>query len=214
MAGRGINVKIEAPDMMAFTNKLDKMSKATNPAIAVGLNEIGDGLLAVLSNNLAKETGLAVEQVRGLINIKRAKSNSLRYEVTIKKGLLEGDAGKLEGKRESDDFGKRQPRALVVIVSKNDENVCPDCEELQAAGAMPIEIAKQHIPKHPHCRCVIMPYVQKGKRLPVTMTTVSGTDPRKRMGGKGPINVDMTIRQLAQKVLDQSANKIRIELRK
>jgi hypothetical protein len=210
----GINVKVDATDMLKFTKRLDNMAKAVNPALALGLNEVGDGLISVLSTNLAKESGLGIEQVRGLMKIKRAKPGDLRYEITVNKALMEGDADQVEGRRESTDFGKRDPRALVIIVSKNDENVCMDCEELQAAGPMPLETAKAHIPKHPHCRCVIMPYVQKGKRLPVTMTSVSGTDPRKRMGGGRPVDVDITLRQLAQKVLEKTANKIRIELRK
>ena len=76
---------------------------------------------------------------------------------------------------------------------------------------MPIEAAREHIPKHPNCRCVIMPYVPKGKRLPVTMTTMTGTEPAKRSGRRQ--NREMTLRQMAQEILDKTVTKIRIELK-
>ncbi len=120
----------------------------------------------------------------------------------------------IEGKRESTDFGAENLDAgtLVVVVSKHDELVCMDCEELEAAGPMPVEVAREHVPRHPHCRCVIMPYVQKGKRLPVTMTTLSGTDAGRRVQAK-PIDVDMTLRQLAQNIIDNVTKSIRLELK-
>ena len=130
--------------------------------------------------------------------------------------LYQREAGrKLEGGRESTDFGRNQPGELVIIVSKKDELVCMDCEELAAAGPMPVEIAMAHIPKHPNRRCIIMPYAQKGKRAQVTMTTVSGTDPKRRMGGKkATVEVDATLRQLAQKIMDKSSRAIRVQLQR
>jgi hypothetical protein len=206
-----MKIAVDASDLTAYAEKLTTAEKTTKPAIMVGLNEVGDGLVSVLSTSLSRDTGLPVEQVRGMIRVKRATRNDLAYDVIVNNRLLEDDPSTLEGRRESSDFGKRQPGSLVIVVSKNDENVCMDCEELQSAGPMPIEIAKQHVPKHPHCRCIIMPYVPKGRRLPVRMTTVSGTDPSRRSGRRQ--NVDMTLRQMAQDILNKTATKIRIELK-
>jgi hypothetical protein len=209
-----INLAIDTSDVVRFINKLEGAQKATNPVIASGLNQIGDQVTSLVATNLSKQSGLTLEQVRGLMKVKRAKSGDLNYELTISKGLVEkDDVSKLEGRRESKDFGKREPDAMVIIVTKDDDLVCPDCEELAAAGPMPLETAKEHVPKHPHCRCVILPYTPKGKRLPVTMTTVSGTDPSKRMGGKKPIDVDITLRQIAKEVMSKNVDKIRFKLK-
>jgi hypothetical protein len=216
MADGGVRVRVDTNDLIKFTTKLDKVAESTNAVLAVSLNEVGDSMVAVMANNIVKVSGgLSLEQVRGLMKVKRAKRGDLNYEITIKNQLLEGPevARKLEGRRESTDFGERRPRQLVVWVAKDDELTCMDCEEMAAAGPMPIEVAKREHPKHPHCRCVLLPYVPKGKRLPVEFTTVSGTDPRKRMGGKSPVNAELTLRQMAQEILDRSASKIRLVLK-
>lgn len=206
-----MKVKIDASEILAYAKKLEKAKNATTPTLAVGLNEVGDGLVATLATSLAKDTGLAVEQVRGLMQVKRATKTNLNYDVIVNNRLLEDDPTTLEGRRESRDFGTQRPKTLVIIVNQTDDLVCGDCEELAAAGPMPIETAREHIPKHPHCRCVIMPFVPKGKRLPVTMTTTSGTDPAKRSGRRQDRSV--TIRQMAQEILDKTVKKIRIELK-
>jgi hypothetical protein len=190
---------------------LTRAKETTTPAISVGLNEVGDGLVSILTGNIAKETGLDVEAVRGLMRVKRATKNDLSYDVIVNNRLLEDDPSTLEGKRESRDFGRQRPDTMVIIVNQKDDLVCPDCEELAAAGPMPIETAREHIPKHPHCRCVIMPYAPKGRRLPVTMTSTTGTSAGRRSGQRQ--NRDITLRQMAQTILDQMATKIRIELK-
>lgn len=208
-----VNLNIDTSDLMAFSRRIVAAQRVTSRGIAIGLNEVGDGLVAVLSTSIAKDTGLEIEQVRGLMTVQRASRSNLNYEININPQLAQ-EAARLEGRRESKDFGKRQPGSLVIIVSKKDELVCMDCEELAAAGPMPVETAMEHIPKHPNCRCIIMPYVQKGKRLPVTMTTVSGTSAQARMGGTMQgVDDRQTIRQLAQKILDRTHSDIKIELR-
>lgn len=205
-----VRLAIDASELIEYAKKLGVVKTHTTPIITTGLNEIGDGLITVLANNLAKQTGLDLEEIRGVMNIKRASRTSMSYEISINPTLIEGDVTQLEGSRASGDFGKRQPGALVIVVTRKDELVCMDCEELEAAGPMPVETAMAHVPKHPNCRCVIMPYVPKGRRLPVTMTTMSGTDPLRRAGAA--VDLDITIRQLAQDLMKKSANKIRIEL--
>jgi len=143
--------------------------------------------------------------------LRRATRNDLEYEINISKRLLEGDADDIEGGRTSADFGKRRPGTLVIVVSQKDELVCMDCEALEAIGPMPVETAMEHLPVHPNCRCVIMPYVQKRRRLPVTMTSLTGTSSRKR-GGVKLIDQDVTLRQLAQDILNRTATTIRIQL--
>ena len=211
---RGLRLSFDTSEVVAYTKRLAKVEKATKPVIAAGVNEIGDSLVSIIATSLVQQTGLSLEQVRGLIRVDRASRNDPSYELRINEKLLqEGALRKLEGQRENIDFGARVPGTLVIVVSKKDELVCMDCEELEAAGPMPIEIANQHIPKHPNCRCIIMPFVPKGRRLPVTMTTVSGTDPKRRVGGKKVIvEADATIRQLAQRVLDKTTKTIRIDL--
>jgi hypothetical protein len=206
-----MKIEIDTSDLKDYIAKLEKTAKAIPTTMVAGMNVVGDGLVAVLATNLSKETGLAVEQVRGLMRVKRARGSDLSYDVIVNNRLLEDDPTTLEGRRESRDFGKQAPKVLVIIVNQKDDLVCNDCEELAAAGPMPIETAREHVPKHPHCRCVIMPYVPKGKRLPVTMTTMTGTEPAKRSGRRQ--SREMTLRQMAQEILDKTVSKIKIELK-
>ena len=205
-----MKVSVDTSDLLKFAKKAEDTSKAMPTVIAQSLNNVGNGLVAVLTTDLARDTGLTVEQVRGQIRVKRATKTDPTYEVIVKTSLMEDDPRTLEGKRESKDFGRNDPRDLVIIVNQKDDLVCMDCEELAAAGPMPFDIAKEHIPKHPHCRCVIMPFVQKGKRLPVTMTSTTGTSTAKRSGRE---NIDITIRQMAQRILDKTVTNIKIELK-
>jgi Prophage minor tail protein Z (GPZ) len=207
-----MKIAIDTSGLEAYVAKANKVDEnVIQPTLAVSLNTVGDGLLSLMATNFSKETGLAVEQVRGLMRVKRATKNDLSYDVIVDNSLLEDDPRTLEGRRESRDFGKQRPDTLVIIVNQKDDLVCPDCEELAAAGPMPIEVAKQHVPKHPHCRCLIMPYVQKGKRLPVTMTTMTGRSPTRRSGQRQ--DREMTLRQMAQEILDKTVTKIKIELK-
>lgn len=208
----GISFKFDTGELSAYSKNMVKASKVTSTAMAVSLNSVGDDLVSLLAVNLSKQTGLHLEQVRGLMNVKRATKGRLSYDLGVPHSLLaEPDSRKLEGKKEKG-FGPFKPGQMVIVVTQKDELVCMDCEELGAAGPMPVEIAMQHVPKHPHCRCVILPYVQKGKRLPVTMTSLSGTDSVRRSGGTN-INENKTLRQLAQDILDRTTREIRVQLR-
>jgi hypothetical protein len=207
-----VTVQVDTSALEDTIRRINNVQRVTQAAITVSLNEVGDGLVAVLATSIAKDTGLEIEQVRGLMSVHRATRGNPNYEISIDPNLTKTGARGVEGGRESKDFGKHQPGALVIVVSRQDELVCMDCEELAAAGPMPIEVAMEHVPKHPHCRCVIMPYVQKGKRLPLTMTSTSGTSAQQRMGGTGQMDERQTLRQLAQKILDRTARDIKIEL--
>ena len=208
----GLRIGINTAELVKTSNRLAKVEKATKPLIASGLNDIGDELVVTIATGLAKQTGLGLEAIRGLMRVKPANQGNLAYEVHIDPRLYEREAGrKLEGMRESSDFGRNEPGEMVVVVSQKDDLVCLDCLELEAAGPMPVEIAMQHVPKHAHCRCLIVPWARKGKRMEVTMTTVSGTDPRRRMGGK-QVEADITLRQITQNVLDKTSRSIRIQL--
>jgi hypothetical protein len=209
-----IKIDVDTNDLAAFAKRLENVEKLTKPALALGLNEIGDGLVSVMATDLVKRTGLGLEEVRGMIKVSRANRNALSYDITVKPELLEGQQGKqLEAKRADWDFGRRQAGELVIVVTQKDDLVCMDCQELEAAGPMPVEIAREHVPKHPHCRCILLPYVQKGKRLPLTMTTLTGADSNIRSKFSSSTEQDMTLRQLAQNVMNKTANKIRVEVK-
>lgn len=205
----GVAIKFDTAELIKYSEKMVKAQRVTNIAVAQSLNHVGDELVSILSSNLSRQTSLSLEQVRGLLRIKRATRNNLNYDIAVPEGLVsEREARVLEGRREKG-FGPFKPGQMVIIVTKKDELVCMDCEELGAAGPMPVEKAMEHVPKHPHCRCVIMPYVEKGRRLPVTMTSLSGSDPIRRSGR----DESSTLRQLAQEILDRTARGIRVELR-
>lgn len=212
----GFNIGIDASDLADFAKRLENAQKLTKPVLADGLNEIGDQLISLIATDVQKKTGLTIEEVRGLMTVSRANRNDLAYEVTMKQRVLGTPPSGQEPEPlgESKDFGTRQPGELVIVVTAKDDLVCPDCVELEAAGPMPYEVAAEHVPKHPHCRCVIMPYVDKGRRLPVTMTTVSGTDAKARTAVSTPLEDDLTLRQLVQQVMDKSTLHFRVGLLK
>jgi len=209
-----IRIEIDTKEVLEYSKRLKSAERVTGLAIATSLNHVGDGLVATLAVNIAKQTSLGIEQVRGLMKIKRATRNNLEYDVRVPDDLIsETSARASEGKREKNEFGKYEPGQLVVVVTKKDELVCMDCEEMEAAGPMPIDVAMRHIPKHPNCRCIIMPYVSK-KRLPVTMTTVSGTSSSRRAGEMArSLDQNATLRQLAQDILNRTSRSLRIELK-
>jgi hypothetical protein len=210
MADNGLKINVDFQELIDLSEKLTKAVKNTPTALSIGLNEVGDQVLSTVALDLSKETGIDLESIRGLVKVRRSTKNRLEYEMTINENLLARELKKIEGKRTSEDFGKRNPGQLVIIRSKNDENVCMDCQELQAAGPMPLEIAQKHVPKHPHCRCVILPYVSK-KRLPVTMTSVTGTSSRKRSNEK-LVDEAKTVRQLAQEIINRTSRNIKISI--
>ncbi|HET9534277.1 MAG TPA: hypothetical protein VFP43_02890 [Mesorhizobium sp.] len=202
---------IDFSDLLKFTKRLTEDGpKASKIALSESLNEVGDTLLSQLTQNLAKETGLPVEAVRGKISVKRSTRTDTTYNLKVDGRIWDDDPRSLEGQRESRDFGKIDPKTLVIIVNTDDDLVCTDCEALAAAGAMPFAIAKRHVPKHPNCRCIIMPYAAKGKRLPVQMTSITGTNPEKRAGVQ---NRELTIRQMAQDIINRTVTQVKIELK-
>ena len=212
---RGLNLKVNTSALLEFAKRAEMATKITNPVLAIGVNTIGDGVVALVATQLVQKTGLTLEQVRGLIRVKRASRSNLHYEVAVDQRLMTEDADTLAGQREIREFGKRQPGEMVIIVSAKDELVCMDCEELAASGPMPVEIAAAHLPVHPNCRCIMMPYVEKGRRLQVRMTTITGRDPARRAGRKRiSLDTDVTLRQLAQNVINNAAGKMRIGLRR
>lgn len=209
----GLKIEVDATDLIKFANRAAKVESATTPLIADSLNKIGDGVVSIMAQRMQRQTGLELEKVLGLIKVERAERNDLEYEIRINQGLVEREFRTLEGQREVREFGTEDPEALVIIVSKEDELVCMECEVLAASGPMSIEIAKAHVPVHPNCRCVIVPYVQARRRLPVTMTSLSGTDPVRRAGVKPLLfDAEATLRQVAQSILDRTATTIRIQL--
>ena len=207
----GITFKFDTSELAAYSRNIARASRVTSTAMAVSINGVGDDLVSLLAVGLSRQTGLHLEQIRGLMKVRRASRSRLTYEMVVPHSLLsELESRRLEGKKEKG-FGPFKPGQLVIVVTQQDELVCMDCEELGAAGPMPAEIALEHIPKHPNCRCVILPYVKRGQRLPVTMTTLSGTDPIRRSGGID-INENKTLRQLAQDILNRTTREVRLQL--
>ena len=213
MAEPLVKFKLDVRELVQFAKRAVAVEKTASAIMANDLNDIGDQVVATMSLKVVRESGLSLEQVRGLMRVKRATRRNLVYEIKMDRAVLE-DPASLEGRRENTDFGKRRPGTLVIVVSKQDELVCMDCEALAAAGPMPVEIAMAHLPVHPNCRCIIMPHVQKGKRLPVTFTTITGAvTERRARARRRPLSDDMTVRQIAQKFLDKSARNVSVSLR-
>jgi len=213
-----MHLEFDTAAILEYTKKLGRAQKVTAPAISQSLNIVGDQLVQTILSNAAQRTGLSIGVIRRSLQVERSTKGSLSYTINLNEDLfanrqkrLQDEAAREAEQAEKKKYGKFRPGELVIVKTQDDELVCMDCEELGAAGPIPIDVALEHIPKHPNCRCVIMPYAPKGKRLPVTMTTVSGTDPGVRMGSE--INEQATLRQLAQEILNRTSTSVRVELR-
>jgi hypothetical protein len=213
-----MNLQFDTEALVTYTKKLNKAQKVTTPAISASLNIVGDQLVQTIVNNAASKTGLGIDVVRRALRVERSTRGSLAYTIHLDETLFENRQRRLQAEAEREaaqaekkKYGKFKPGEMVIVKTQDDELVCMDCEELGAAGPIPIDVALEHIPKHPNCRCVIMPYVPRGKRLPVTMTTISGTDPGRRAGME--INESATLRQLAQEILNRTTSQVRVELK-
>jgi hypothetical protein len=221
----GLKFAVDASALKSFSKRMAKAQKSARPTMQRGLTEVGDELLSVLASDLAKRTGLGVDQVRDLMTVKRPSASDLSYEVKINNKMFDTRrlGRELPDERGTKGFGERTTGQLVIVVTRKDELVCMECEELEAAGPMPVEVAMAHVPVHPHCRCIIMPYVAPGRKLKVKTITPRGRPPKRKpltsdkLTGAQPapkrVVEDMTVRQMADRVLKRTARKIKIELK-
>ena len=104
-----MKIGVDASDLLRIHQEARRSSKQTKPALAKSINEVGDGLVAIVASNLAKDTGLSARTgARADAGEARDQRNDLAYDVIVNNRLLEDDPITLEGRRESSDFGKRQ----------------------------------------------------------------------------------------------------------
>lgn len=168
-----IRVDINARDLVKFTQNTDKVPKSQiGVAASKALNKVGDKLIDEVVTAVVTQTGLKSDVVRRNIDVSRATPDKLQYKIDATRALVEAPASRpmpgarrFKTGRKSDDYFYAEE--LVNIVTMEDEIVCPICDELAQDGPYPIAEARELIPAHPHCRCVVE-YARPRRELPVS----------------------------------------------
>lgn len=160
------------------------------PAIAKGLNLAGDQSTMEVAAFIAKQTGASNEEIKSLLNVKRAAPQDLDYRIDTSQVLPPSGAWE----RPWDTRDKLPNKNLIKIVTLGDDRVCPICaaaeknnpytaEEIEGLRAGDYDGSNGLI--HPRCRCVLGEWF--GDR-PMPITPGRG-DERKTEIPEGLLNV-------------------------
>lgn len=168
---------VEIPDLAKFTQRVTTTLAKRQTGIAQALNQIGMGVRQELAQQVARQTGMSAEQIMPLIRMKRASAQIKEVEISMARSLMEPGSDDFQSarrpqrrSRSRSDFNEGE---LVNIITREDEKVCPACEDLAEGSPYTIEDARTLIPHHPRCRCLLESFKFK-QRLPVTFTSLTG----------------------------------------
>jgi hypothetical protein len=198
--------RVKADDLLRWARYLDEMPKRTRPAIARAINDYGAGVVDGTAQVIADQTGLAMHDIRSLIEIREATPDHLVWEMDASAvATPPPDWERPWEKRSSKAF---EQQTLVKIVTSGDDHTCEICEEAALKSPYTMDEINQLSAKwqhwepaagtvgartnliHPNCRCSIQPW-QQTRRLSV------------QFGGKGAPPELLNARQLGRKVADE-----------
>lgn len=193
-----MRLDIDVSDLMRFSRTISRRSQVSQAAITRALSQVGDGVVNQVARSLSQETGLHQEEVMALIKVRKSKNY---YDIIMPKSLVEPGEQPFGGKRKvttkRGDFATGQ---LVNVITREDDKVCPKCEEIAEGSPYTLEDARTLIPHHPHCRCLLESFRYK-RRLPVTMSTMAPSSGNK--------NLSLSLQQLADRV----RNEVKVSIR-
>lgn len=166
-----IRVSIDASALVRFVQNLQRVPAAIERAAARALNSIGEQVLDSVMDAVSAQTGMDAELLRNYIMVQRATPDNTEFSIDASQALIEAPETRpmpLAGRRR---FAQRpsgyfHAEELVQIVTMGDELVCQICQDLEADGPYQIEEARQLIPAHPHCRCLVQSHRSR-RELPV-----------------------------------------------
>jgi hypothetical protein len=209
-----MKLSVDATDLLKYVGNLQKMPAEMDARIVKALNETGDGLTRELVEDLSTETGLPIEAVRGLVEVRRANRSKLEYDITMKVGSLEDEMetrpmlGREFPTRDVTGFHDEQ---LVTVITAQDDKVCPACKEIAANGPYTIEQVRYDprykIKHHPECRCAVVPYHSR-RRLEVKAEPFADT----QSGVGRSEKIRTTIGGLAKRLLAEAAQKVSLKV--
>ena len=153
------------------------------------LNAAGEALIRNIAADVSQQTGLDPEKVRNLINTKPATETNPEFVIDASK--VTNQAFMADRRRwPKGRTGVIRPGTLVNIITMEDDKVCQKCQDAHEEGPYDLETAKQMLPLHPHCRCLIWT-AESIKRVGVTF----------QKAGERPTTEPMTMRQLAENLI-------------
>jgi hypothetical protein len=163
-----VRVNFLTTDFVKLIDRLKEKATRVNPAIAKTMNQVGNHLLEQVVETIAAQTDMEPEVIRQRVRVKRASAGDLTFRINAEDALVEAQTSRPMRKRgfvrKPEEFFNKDE--LVNIVTMDDEDVCPICQELAADGPYPIEEARMKIPAHPNCRCLVQTF-RKRRTLPV-----------------------------------------------
>lgn len=201
-----LRVEFRSSRLTNFPGRLRRIPQVLQGQVANALNVTGDRLVNRLANDLAMESNLPLETVRGQIKIQRASYQRLEYSIdasAVKPSNVTSSGRRLPERRfgtprEGERFFNQGEK--VKIVTMQDEAVCKQCQAA-AEGTYAVEEARSMIPIHPNCRCHIEPLSPIQDNPNPTFTTPSGKQPQRGGGVKAEMSLAELVREMKEGVL-------------
>lgn len=197
-----MNITVNAKSLLSWARFGEEAPKVTKRNLAKALNDFGSGIARATAMTVSRDTGLPIDQVSRMLEIRHATSNNLFWEMDASRVIDDQSQRKFPKREWKSGEDQQFKQALVKILTREDELVCEKCQEVSEHGPYTLEEAQKILPVHPNCRCFIDSYAPK-RRAPLTFSTRFGPAPRSR-------TVEMTPAQLATKISEAADAAIRL----
>jgi hypothetical protein len=162
-----IIVDIDATDIIRYIQSLEKAPQEIQKGASLSINRIGDLVVNDVVSEIAGEVGMEEEVIRRALRITKSTPNTMMYRINAEAALIDAPATRpMRGKRKfatkSDNYFQKDE--LVKVVTMEDDDVCKICERVREGGPYPVGRARDLVPAHPNCRCLIQPIRDKKGR--------------------------------------------------
>jgi hypothetical protein len=209
-----ITYEIDSNDLLKWGRYLNEIPRKTAPALARGLNAIGELWVRSMAVNLADYTGLEAGAIMNLTVVHKATPGHLEYDADAT-AVVTASPDWLRPWAERDKSTFEQD-TLVKIITVGDHHDCEVCAEIAENSPYTMGEVKKMQERwahwhaangpapgertnlvHPNCRCTIQPWTS-ARRLPVAFK------------GKGMPPELMNARQLGERVAEELKIAIRV----
>ncbi len=160
-------IDIDATDIIRYIQNLEKAPKEIQKGASLSINRIGDEMVKEVVTEVASETGMTETVILRALKITKSTPETMMYRINADAALINAPATRpMKGKRtfakKSDNYFNKDE--LVKVVTMDDDDVCKICDRIQKGGPYKIDRARDLIPAHPHCRCLLQPVREKQGR--------------------------------------------------
>jgi hypothetical protein len=178
-----IEINIQTDDLLKWARFMNNVPKRTPIAVSRALNTVGDNVAHNVAQYIADQTGFDPSDVFGTFEIREATPDHLTWSLDNSAMSTKMDWSRPWATTNDTGF---QDRQLVKVVTRGDENVCPQCIEVADHSPYTLEEVQGMNPYgygsgktadatdlvHPNCRCEVQAW-QATRVLPVA---VAGSD--------------------------------------